>query len=222
MISRWSAQRYIQSIAAVILLMNFSGCHTPRYFATPSDTMFLLADYQDALKLWTAHDEIHHKVIGVADLTGVYISWEVRQAYLQEITRSKNLPEEQLDRIIQREHNKFESGHEFLIGLYCYKKDWNRLQGVDPIWRISLCSDTGGPVEAGLIEEYVIPTGEDWMYLEFLTSWRKVYRVVFPLSDAQNQPLINSATRCVTFKCDSILGNLTLNWKLGPVPGKLQ
>lgn len=209
-------------LVLTLTLPVLSSCSHPRYYSKPSDNIYLLADYYDAIKLWTAHDEIHYHLIGVADLNAVYKSWEVRQAYINAVRNRYASTDAYMDRITQRELNGFNNGHEFLLGLYCYKEEWNKLTGPDPVWHLILSSDTGGPVRPRMIEKMDVPPDQAWMYLDDLTHGRTVYRVIFPLEDEEGRPLICESTTCFKLCCDSLLGNLTLRWSLEPVPEKLR
>gem|GEM_PF-4512827 len=205
-----------------LVIMMLVSCAAPRYFSVPGDNVYLLADYQDAIRLWTAHDESHHRLIGIADLNAVYRSWEVRQAFIQ-LVKNRWMPSEEIiSRSIEREMHGFENGHEFLLGMYCFEESWQRMTGIDPVWHLRLCSDSGGPVDPGLIEKVEPKAEESWMYLPDITHGRSVYRVVFPKSDAMGRAVIDRSTRCIALYCDSILCNLTLRWKLGPVPETLR
>lgn len=204
------------------LLLVLIACSAPRYYSIPGDNVYLLADYKDAIELWTAHDEGHHNLIGVADLNAVYRSWEVRQAFIQ-LVKNRWMPaNEIIDRVISRETSGFEKGHEFLLGLYCFDEAWQRMTGIDPVWHLRLCSDTADPVDVELIEKIDPKAEEAWMFLPDITHGRSVYRAIFPKTDAQGRPVIDRQTRCFVLYCDSILCNLTLRWTIGSVPDQLR
>ncbi|MBN1356845.1 hypothetical protein JXA40_11335 [bacterium] len=204
--------------AGVLTVMFLTAaCVGRRFYSTPDDNIYILADYQDAVEYWTADDAIHHHLIGVAHLTAVYRSWEVRQAYLNTVRNSE--PEtERFRRLEERELNRFYAGHEFTLGLYCHDDEWSRLTGPDPVWHLSLETDCSRPVFPELIEMDSLSEAEAWLYYGELHHWGKVFRVVFPLTDADGNPVIDKSTRRITLSCGSILGSMQLIWRLRTCP----
>ncbi len=199
-----------------------AGCQPARYYAEPSDSVYFLADFHTALTHWSAHGEIHHNLIGIADINAVYLSWEVRQAYLHQLESQLHMPEQELAMNRKRQLHRHEDGNEFLLGIYCYKKEWEQLDGIDPLWRLTLETDSGESFQPELIEAFEIPKGEELMYYSFLKDWRTMYRIVFPKLDSQGKPVISSSTKFFRIACNSVLGHINLNWKMQPVPGRLQ
>ncbi|MBN1551859.1 hypothetical protein JW979_10335 [bacterium] len=212
----------LQLIGLLLILIVVASCYPPRYLAYPDDDVYLMADYNDAIRLWQAHDEIHRDLISIADLNAVYRSWEVRQAYIHGYRNQTSPDTAYLDIIIQRELVGLRNGHEFILGLYCHERDWAVLTGTDPIWRIRLFSDTGGPVTPIRIERFTVSPEEEWYYADFISHGRQTYKVFFPMYDSRNRPLICKETKCFRLSCDSILGNMILKWRLGPIPPQLQ
>jgi hypothetical protein len=203
--------------ALIGIVQFFSACSQPRYLIAPDDNMYILADYEDALKAWSAHDEIHRNMIGLAEIDAVYRSWEVRQSYLNSL-RTANISRASLIRTEEREKNQFRKGHEFTLGLYCHDSEWNRLTGMDPIWHLTLHSDTGRPVKPVLIESLDVSPEEAYYFFRDIGHGGKLYRVVFPLMDDLEKPLIDKSTRLVVLSVDSLLGNMELKWKLKCCP----
>ena len=199
------------------LILGVSGCSNARYYVTPDDNIYTLADYSDAVDSWTERSEIHHNLIGVAKLTAVYRSWEVRQAYIN-TARNADPGSERVRRIEERELNRFYAGHEFTLGLYCHEEEWNQVSGADPVWQLSLCSDSSGPVKPILVEKDSLALEEAWFFYDELSHWGKIYRVVFPLWDARGNPVIGKSTRYVRLFCSSLLGTMELKWKIKPFP----
>ncbi len=213
--------RNIQKIGYVFMII-LSSCSLPRYYSCPNDCVYLLADYSDTIETWSSHDELHHQMIGVADINALYLSWEVRQAYLQTVKNQLCPEPEAINKLTQIHLNRFEHDNEFILGLYCHNKEWNKLTGESPIWSIQLQSDTGKTVKPKLIEKVTIRPDESWMFLDKFTHGREVYRVVFPKQDTEGNELICRNTRCFRLIGSSFLGSLILDWKMGPIPQDLQ
>ena len=207
-------KRLILSIVLIFAL----GCSHARFYSRPGDDYYLLADYQTALMHWTEKDEIHHNLIGVAELTAVYKSWEVRQSYLYTFKNKANPKPEILERTTLRELNGFHNGHEFIVGLYCSDKKWETLTGMDPLWRLTLETDKGFILDPILIEKIEIEPAEKWCYWNYQAQWHKLFKVVFPLTTKDLCSVIDSETSFFILHCDSILGNMQLKWVLKPVP----
>jgi hypothetical protein len=204
------------------LLTIFNACHYPRYFSSPEDPIYLLAGYQDAIRLWTAHDEIHHNIIGLADAKALYRSWEVRQAYLQAYSQQAGISDELVQRAEDREVHGYNKYNEFYVGLYCYKDAWNTAAGANPIWRFTLFSSTGGPVQPVSIEKLEPAADDEWMYLSDLSRGRTLYRILFPREDDDGNTIIGRETKEFELSASSMFGNLYLKYRLGPVPEQLQ
>jgi len=200
----------------------FNGCQTTRYYSTPKDSVYLLADYEDTLQQWTMADEIHKRLISIADGRAVYQSWEVREGYISVIRDRMNPSPEYLQSVIDRNIEQFENGNEFYIGLYCHEKDWCKMTGIDPVWYLTLTNDSGITLRPQLIEEYAIRSEQAWMFLnEMTTHGRKVFRVIFPKYDSNGDLFIDKTTTTFTLQCHSLLGTLAFRWDLNPIPGGL-
>jgi len=206
----------------IILLLCSSSCYRTHYLSEPESGIYLLADYKDTIDHWIKHDEIHKNLICLADSYALFQSWEVRQAYLDAV-RDKKVPSPEFIEILrERQVKQHENGNEFYLGLYCYDEDWFDLTGQDPVWRMTLSNDSGDIVRPIIIEEMVIPSDQAWAFLDFMTAGRKVYRVVFPKNNENGDIILSSTTKWFSLDCHSFLGRLSMKWKLGPVPAKLQ
>lgn len=205
-----------------LLLVIVAGCAHERYICEPGDGCYTLADYDNAVKHWTAHDELHERMISLADSYVIYLGWEVRQAYLDLLEQKAVVDSSYLAQQRKRSIKQFNRGHEFHLGLYCYDKNWYKLTGQDPIWRLILSTDRGITVRPDLIEEIQVSPDNAWKHLENLTQGRKVYRVVFPKTDANGIPVITKETEWFELQCHSLLGTLTMQWDLEPIPNHLQ
>lgn len=199
-----------------------SGCVRHRYYSTPENSVYQLADYEVAVRHWGMQDEIHQRFISLADGYAVYLAWEVRQAFINTVRDRLNPKPESLERIIERNIRQFEKGNEFYLGLYCYEKAWCRLTGEDPIWNLTLENNRGVKVRPHLVEEVDIPRDHAWMFPEDMTTGRTIFRIVFPKTDSENRVVIDRETRFFILTCHSLLGSLEFRWKLEPVPNKLR
>ena len=214
-------KRTLDLAICMTLCAIFSGCLSCRYYSCPTDNVYLLADYEDAVEHWTVHEEIHRDLIGLAHGYCLYRGWEVRQAYIQTVrNKLKPLPE-LMERIEMREMNVMNSSNEFLLSLYCHNPDWNRVTGTDPVWNIMLFSDTGEPIRPNYIEKIDLPDAEAQLYLSTLTDWGETYRILFPKTDAEGKELIWKETREITILCTPLVGTLKFRWSLRPVPNSL-
>ncbi len=210
---------YLSLLGLVVLAM---ACGSPRYYSSPGDEMYMLADYDDTVHNWSSHDELHHRFIGIADLNCIYRSWEVKQAYLAAMKNRMQLDTDDLERAAEREILTFNRGNEFYLGLYCYEEKWNKLTGMNPVWQLTLCSDTASPVKPILIEKINLRPEEAWFYLNFLSHGREIYRVIFPHSDDQGRELIGVQTSRFHLRCNSLLGELRCKWTMKPIPEGLR
>ena len=212
----------MQLVTMISLMIVISSCAPRRYISDPDSGMYTLAEYQDTLNLWVTHDEVHKELIGVADVHALYKSWEVRQAYLDALNQRANLSSEELESKKEREIKQFRNGHEFLIGLYCYKKDWYKVTGQDPVWRLTLSSSNGSKVRPFLIEEVTVDSDKAWQYLDFMVHARKTYRVVFPNLTDDDQEVIGPDIEWFSVSLHSLLGTLECKWDIGPIPVELK
>jgi len=206
----------------IFFSVTFVGCSLQRYLTDPDSNVYILADYDEAIHHWVEHDEVHDKLIGLADCHSLFLTWEVRQAYLSTLKEKVTPEDDEFNRERDRQIKQFENGNEFLIGLYCYDKDWYQLTGSDPIWRLSMTTDTGIVIKPSLIEESPISTDLRWSYLDFMSEGRKTYRVVFPKFTKDGTKILDSNTRWFRLSCNSLLGKLEMTWELGPIPLKRQ
>lgn len=195
-----------------------SGCANSRYYSTPRDDCYLLADYEDTIRQWSAEDEIHSRFLSTANGVALFLSWEVRQGFINAVRDRMNPDPAYLQQLIQRNIHQFDNGNEFYIGLYCYEEKWSSLTGTDPVWYLTLQSDKKISVRPSLVEQIEIRPEQAWMFLDEMTHGKKLFRVVFPITDGEGHALINQDTRVFTIKCSSLLGTMEFKWTLGPVP----
>ncbi|MBN1879800.1 hypothetical protein JW823_06790 [bacterium] len=198
-----------------------SSCAPTRYYSTPHDDVYLLADYEDTLHQWITHDEIHNRFISIADASALYLSWEVRQGFINAVRDRMNPDPQYLQEVIQRNLRQFENGNEFYFGLYCYEEDWCKMTGLNPVWYLSMSTDSGITVRPSLIEQTELRAEQAWLFLDELTHGRKLFRVVFPTHDDEGRIVIDKNTRLFYIKCHSLLGTMTFRWDLVPIPQDL-
>ncbi len=196
------------------LITLIAGCSPIRFYSSPGDDVYLFADYRKAVEHWMENAEINNGLIQLANANCVYRGWEVQQAYLRTVQTHLDPPEETFDRITQREMNRWRNGNEFLLGLYCYEEEWNTISGPDSKWNIRLVSEDGRTAYPSYIEKVDLPSEESEVYLNVLTSWRDVYRLIFPLADESGKTYIGPDTEFFEIHCNSMLGEMILRWDL--------
>jgi hypothetical protein len=197
--------------AACFLL---SSCTQPRYYTIPDDAHQTVRDYNSAMCHWSAQDEIHQRFISLADGYAVYLSWEVRQAFINTVRDQLNPEQHYIDQLIERNLRQFENANEFYLGLYCYEREWCRLSGIDPVWNLTLENDSGVKVRPLYVEDVDIPADQAWLFPDDMRIGRTIYRAVFPKFDNDGLPVIDEHTEYFQMKCHSLLGILEFRWIL--------
>lgn len=214
--------RFAYFVIAILIICSGYGCTNVRYLTTPDSDVYLLADYETALSHWMMHDEIHDRFISLADVNAIFLSWEVRQAYLNTLSETTIPLESDLVRVRERQIKQFESGNEFMLALYCYNSDWYALTGQDPVWRLTLTTSEGITVRPTLIEEKPLRSDHAWSFLDSFSHRHKIYRVVFPQKTESGEQVLNTDASWFQLNCHSVLGTLDMRWELGTVPEELR
>ncbi len=204
-------------LTVVLASFLLSGCAHPRYYTLPDDFEQTTRDYNSAMRHWGVQDEIHQRFISLADGYAVYLSWEVRQAFINTVRNYLNPEQRYIDELIERNIRQFENANEFYLGLYCYEREWCRLSGMNPVWNLVLRNDSGREVRPLYVEEVDIPADQAWLFPDEMQVGRTIFRAVFPKSDDDGYQIIDKQTRYFELKCHSLLGTLEFRWNLNPI-----
>ena len=142
-----------------------------------------------------------------ADLSGTWISPEVRVAGTRQVGEWLSWSHEELAAALEAGQRDAAKGEEFVLALYTAKQDQNDLDAPAPTWRIEL--DDGDDQAVAAAVEAMKSDATTLQLFPYVSRFDKVWRVRLPWKGA---PL---ADRPFVLRVSSALGTMTLDFGPG-------
>ncbi len=199
----------------VILLTALSCCRSPVGIYHVEDMPSSDISYRESIDKWTRSRTAVRRFITILDVSATYRSWEVREAYLRELTERKGLTEFEQQTIRDREKREYYEYHEFVFSAYCSNEEWLDFKGFNPYWKITLSNSEGVEIFPAGLTEIEINAGEKWLFYPFISKWQRTYSVKFPRVDTTGgNRIISPEIDFFRLNFRSLLGEVKLNWNV--------
>ena len=192
-----------------------TGCTTAADRAHPLSTSAPMnaGDYDGVLSDWTRSEEVYDVLYRIAFFHATYHSPTFRRAFLERHPNVYGPGSEEASRLMLT-RPEAENFHEFFLSASMANHKWNDLSRTDSIWRVTLTSDGGEPVDGTV--EYVKTTANLRVIYPYITPYARTYAVRFPRNSFTGQPVLTPTTRSLELHIRSALGEATLVWKIAP------
>jgi hypothetical protein len=145
-----------------------------------------------------------------------YLSHEFRHAYVVRVADDLKLTPAERERMLREEMGAIDRWHEFFVSLMSGVKGCEKLDPEDEVWTIRLKNDRGEEISPLEVIEIKRPTPNDIKYFGFDPSYRKAFRLRFPLTGDSGQPIIPPTTRYFDLSFATAYGTGVVRWEIGP------
>ena len=167
--------------------------------------------YHDTFDRWTRHAEMYDGFDTRMFMAATFESPEFVQARSQRMAEFLGLPAAEAQAQVARDLADASKGLEFFMGVSTSVRKVNDFGTVNSIWRVSL-ETSAGEVTPTLIDRISKPDDNLRGLYFYLGDFWVGYRMVFPTTLPNGQPVIPPGEKTVTFKLDSALGHAKLEF----------
>ncbi len=165
--------------------------------------------YRDILGRHTGTGEIYSGFSTQLFAGATYQSWPFREARVRRVAQFKGMGQEEVAAELAKERADWEQFHEFELGAWTRDRQFDDFDKKNSVWRIALST---GQVELLPVEvSRVSKVNQDVRALyPYMGEFWVRYRVRFPKTSADGQPLVPPGTRELTLRLGSTLGQAEL------------
>lgn len=198
----------------VFLLLNaLGGCTTPsdRAHSLSAAQKLTPDDYGGVLSDWTRHDEVYDVLYRIAFFHVTYHSPAFRRAFLVRHPDVYGPGSEEAGRLMLTTPES-EDYLEFFVAASTANQRWNDFNRADSIWRITLRSDDGEPVD-GKVERVKTSANLRAIY-PYITPYSNTYAVRFPRNTFTGEPVLTPKTQQLELRVTSALGEAQMVWRI--------
>lgn len=171
--------------------------------------------YQAALARVTQHREVYSALDTKFFCAGTYQSADFREARVRRQATFQMWPGEKLDQALARERAEAAQTYEVVFGILLVDRRFDDFDTRNTTWRLSLATDQG-EVTPTAIRRIGRATEGLRAYYPYMGDFWVAYAVDFPIT-VEGKPLVGPATRALTFRLGSALGQAELSFPLEPV-----
>ncbi len=143
-----------------------------------------------------------------------YLSYRFREAYVEALTADLNSSASDKAQIRAEQFSGLDTGHQFFVSLMSAVKNCDNLDPEDGPWTIRLQNDQGKEVSPSAVEEIEKPTPAHVKYFAFNPSYRKAYKITFPLTAADGAPILGDNTRAFEVIFANPYGRGVARWEI--------
>ncbi|MBS2030948.1 MAG: hypothetical protein JST54_23800 [Deltaproteobacteria bacterium] len=171
--------------------------------------------YHEVFDRYTRHAEIYDGFDTRMFMAATFETPEFVQVRSERMSSFLGLPAAEAQAVMARDLADASKGIDFFMGVSTAVRKVNDFGTANSIWRISLSTSTG-EVTPILIDRISKPDDNLRGIYFYLGDFWVGYRMVFPSTLPNGQPVIPPGEKTVTFKLDSALGHAKLEF---PAPG---
>ena len=136
--------------------------------------------YLEALRRWSAEDEIYREFQSVFQAEGVFRSPAFRQAYVVKYSEDYQLSQAEANGMAAGEAERASRELGFLVAVAAPVKENSDLSSERSPWRVFLeGDDLAGPLDPSQIESLRRDDVKTREFYPFVTPWCRVYRISF-------------------------------------------
>jgi hypothetical protein len=173
------------------------------------------ASYQEALARVTQHREVYSALDTKFFCAATYQSADFREARVRRQAMFQLWPGEKLDQALAQERTEAAQTYEVVFGILLVDRRFDDFETRNTAWRLSLATDQG-EVTPTVIRRIGRATEGLRAYYPYMGDFWVAYAVQFPLV-VGGKPLVGPATRALTFRMGSALGQAEMSFPLEPV-----
>ncbi len=196
-----------------------AGCAKPPVVSlTTGPRDYTPADYEDVYERWTREEEdfAWGRMTDVLRVTATFESWEFRWAYVVRYAEDHSLVPDARDEMLRATLDDAASNHRFFVTLAGDQFRESNLAGRGSAWRVLLISPDGSQSEPIDLERIRRPTAAQQVYFPSVTTYREVFRLVFPATREDGSAAIPVGADHVILRFTGARGRVDLRWDLQP------
>ncbi len=171
--------------------------------------------YAKALDRWTRSEAIYHQTFEpIAFVAATYLSWPYRQARVAEITRERELPSAERDKLLDAERADRAQWHEVFLALHTNESPWNDIDSLHSQWRLALSAGGGPDAPPAQIERIGRADAQTRALFPYAQQFYVAYVLRFPVALPDGSPLIPPNASQAVLLIAGPLGRAELIWPL--------
>ena len=174
--------------------------------------------YHDVYERWTRteQDFAWGQMRDVLRVTATFESWEFRWAYVVRYAEDHSLVPAARDEMLRATLDDAGTHHRFFVTLAGDYFRESNLAGRASAWRVLLIAPDGSQSEPIDLERVRRPTAAQQVYFPSVSSYREVFRLVFPATRDDGTPAIPPDADHVILRFTGARGRVDLRWNLRP------
>ena len=161
----------------------------------------------------TQHREVYSELTPVL-CAATYQSADFREARVRRQAMFQLWPGEKLDQALVLERAEAARTYEVVFGILLVDRRFDDFETKNTQWRLSLATDQG-EVTPTVVRRVGRATQALRAYYPYMGDFWVAYAVQFPLA-VGGKPLVGPATRALTFRMGSALGQAEMSFPLEP------
>ncbi|MBI2566225.1 MAG: hypothetical protein HYV63_04230 [Candidatus Schekmanbacteria bacterium] len=171
-------------------------------------------DLRPVVARWLRADKEIRDWITTIDVRAVFLAAELREAWAVTQARDLGRSPELAERSLAEARAAGAAGLDFLVAVYCGKKEWNDLAGKSSNWGAFLeLEPEGKRLTVATVREEPVADAFAQRYLpDVISPWRKLYRFHFASPHRAIGELLDSSTR-MDLVISGPLGQARMVWR---------
>ncbi len=204
--------RWWMAIGMLVLI----GCGHPRVSLVDGPREYVAGDYDHVFTEWTRTEHLVSlsELNNVLTATATFESWDFRWAYVIRYARDYQLSIEQRRALLEATLAETRQRHQFFVALHGPYRRWMELSKPTAAWIVRLVDDRGNETAPEEIVPIAKPGAIERTYFPYVSVWRLVFRLRFPVSTARG-PTISPDAKWFALRFSGVLGSEQLVWELG-------
>ena len=197
-----------------LVVLTLTACAAPKVDLAEGSRTYQPADYQDVFFKWSREKQSIPLDGGdnVLTVRATWLSYDFRWAYVVRMAHDFRLSPEERQQLHDEQFSPLDSHLEFFVTAMSSIKKADRLIPGEGPWRIRVEDDAGRQLVPDEVIEVRKPDHATVDQFYFNPNFRKAYRLRFPLTFEDGQPVLVEGTRFIKLTFSSTLGQLTLRW----------
>jgi hypothetical protein len=194
---------------------SLSGCSTPSVVLGEGPREYVASDYDRVLALWTRTQNLVtlSALDDILTVTSTFESWDFRWAYSVRYARDYQLSPAESKTMLDAELAETRVEHRFFVALYGSNRKFSDLNTPQSAWSVRLIDDRGHETEPSNVAAIAKPGPLERTYFPYVSAWRKVFRIKFPISTPSG-PSISPEATIAGLRFIGPLGSEELRWDL--------
>ena len=171
--------------------------------------------YRDVMEAWTKEARIYNGLLTNLISKVTFKSAGFRRAYVEEYARLYDIENPEYDSLMQDELAEAATYHDFLFAVYVPEKEWDDFAKKTSMWKIYITRDHVEQILPLEIRELKKKDPIIEYFYPYMTTWKSIYHVRFPVSDPKtdSQQLMGDSLDTMTLVMTSVIGSVEFNWE---------